>query len=374
MLKRSIYFDNAATTPLLPEVKGAMTEAMEVFGNPASIHAEGRRSKVFLEECRTRVASVLGLQPAEVFFTSGGTESLQTILLSALRDLNIKRIVTTSLEHPAVLKNLESLRELFSFDLVHAPFDRFGRVDTDALDELLAGQPQTLVVLMHANNETGMLLPVKRVASICQQHNALFLSDTVQTVGKYRIDFSEGIDFAAASAHKFHGPKGVGLLMVKGGAGLKPLILGGGQERTMRSGTENLIGVAGMVKALELADEALEKAMPHVETLRQSMLTGLTNLFDNLKVLTLMEHSLYTILNVGFPVQRVGEMLVNRLDMEGIAVSGGSACASGVNHPSHVLEGLSVEEHYVHARFSFSRLNTMEEVERCLGVMRNIYS
>lgn len=367
MLISEVYFDNAATTPLHPEVKEAMVLAMEVFGNPTSIHAEGRKSRVFVEECRARTANLLDVRQPEVFFTSGGTESLQTVLTGAIRDLGVRRVITTPLEHPAVLRNLEMLSESYPIEITRVPFDDRGRISPESLMPLLEQKQKTLVVLMHGNNETGILLPLKRVAALCAGHGALFLSDTVQTIGKFRIDLSGGPDFAVASAHKFHGPKGSGLLiMQQGGGGIGPLIRGGGQERTMRSGTENIIGIAGMVKALEVALRDLDETMHHIQTVRKHFVNGLHQISRNTLMLTDPDHALYTIMNVGFPVSEFGEMLVYRLDMEGIAVSGGSACASGVNHPSHVLDALQITSGYEHVRFSFSRFNTFAEVDRCL--------
>jgi len=372
MLRSEVYFDNAATTPLHPEVKTAMTEAMELFGNPTSIHAEGRRSRVFIEDCRAKAASLLGLQPAELFFTSGGTESLQTVLSSVIRQGHVSRILTTPLEHPAVLKNIEALSQWGKIEVDFVLFDVAGRINPDELDLMLANGVPTLVVLMHANNETGMLLPLKKTAEVCRKHQALFLSDTVQTIGKYSINLSQGPDFAVASAHKFHGPKGSGFLTIKGGTGIEPMIKGGGQERNMRSGTENIIGIAGMVKALEVALVSEDPTTRHIVSLRQKMLDGLRIAVPDLMILTDTDHSLHTILNVGFPKSSMGDMLVYRLDMAGIAVSGGSACASGVNNPSHVLEGLGVSQDYSHIRFSFSRFNTLEEVEKCVNLIKNI--
>lgn len=372
MKNQRIYFDNAATTPLHPEVKQAMTEAMERFGNPASIHAEGRRSRVMIEDMRITVAGILGVTPSEVFFTSGGTESLQTALTGALRDLGVKRIVSTPLEHPAVLQNLKCLNNQFRFDTEYVRFDSQGRIDTEHLQNILGSEHKTMVVLMHANNETGMLLPLNKIAKLCNNHNALFLSDTVQTIGKFDINLSEDISFAAASAHKFHGPKGTGLLFVNGKNTINPLILGGGQERNMRSGTENIIGIAGITKALEVAVRDLDSVKTHIESLRDAMAARIRELVPEAVLLTNTEHSLYTILNVGFPTERTGEMLVYRLDMEGVAVSGGSACASGVNHPSHVLQALDVKPGFEHVRFSFSRFNSFDEVEMCISQLRKM--
>ncbi|MFO7723295.1 MAG: cysteine desulfurase family protein [Bacteroidales bacterium] len=369
-----IYFDNAATTPLLPEVKEAMKEAMELFGNPTSIHGAGRKSRVFIEDLRALAARLLNVNTGEVFFTSGGTESLQTSLTGAVRDLGVRRIITSPLEHHAVLHNIEALGAIYGVHLVHVDFDHQGRINLDHLEELLQGSENTMVVLMHANNETGMLLPLKRTATLCRSYGALFLADTVQTIGKYRIDLSEGVSFAAASAHKFHGPKGTGLLFVSGDNVIKPLILGGGQERNMRSGTENIIGIAGMVKALEIAHRDAEAVQIGIGKLRNRMISGIRELVPEALILTDPEHSLHTILNVGFPVERMGEMLVYRFDMAGIAVSGGSACASGVNNPSHVLLALGASPEREHVRFSFSRINTEEEVEHCLDIMAGMLS
>lgn len=367
-----IYFDNAATTALHSEVKEAMTLAMDSYGNPASIHAPGRRSRVFIEDQRTRVATLLGVQPGEIFFTSGGTESIQTAITGAVKNHGVQRIITTPLEHPAVNRNLEALSKWFRFEIVYVKFDDRGRVDLEDLEQKLDDDIMTLTILMHANNETGMLLSQKRVAALCRKYKALFLSDTVQTIGKFEIDLSEGVSFAAASAHKFHGPKGAGLLFVDAETTVEPLILGGGQERNMRSGTENIIGIAGLSKALEVAVRDHGQVKPHVESLRCYLLEGLSELIPELCVITDMEHSLYTILNVGFPVKKTGEMLVYRLDMEGVAVSGGSACASGVNHQSHVLQALGTKPGYEHVRFSFSRFNTHDEVDKCISVIKKM--
>ncbi len=369
-----IYFDNAATTPLFPEVKTAMTEAMEIFGNPASIHAIGRKSRIYIEDMRSKIAGLTGVKPAEIFFTSGGTESLQTVLTSAVRDLGIERILTTPLEHHAVLHNLEALQQSYPVETEHVRFDEHGRIDTGHLEELLHHPGRkTLVVLMHANNETGMLLPLNDVCSLCGVYGALFLSDTVQTIGKYEINLSEGISFAGASAHKFHGPKGAGFLYVSAGNPIQPLILGGGQERTMRSGTENIIGIAGLAKALEVALRDKEDVQHHVNELRLALLGGLRQVIPDLYPLTDISGSLYSVLNIGFPVERAGDMLIYRLDMEGVAVSGGSACASGVNYPSHVLKGLGLDHTpYTFVRFSFSRFNTMEEVEHCIRIIKKL--
>jgi cysteine desulfurase len=364
-----IYLDNAATTPLLPEVKEAMVEAMEVFGNPTSIHGLGRASRVVLEDLRSLAAGLLNVGTGELFFTSGGTESLQTALTGAVRDLGIRRIITAPLEHHAVIHNIEALEKWFPLKVEHVDFDHQGKISHGHLEELLQSPERSLVVLMHANNETGMLIPLKKTAALCSKYGALFLTDTVQTVGKFRIDLSEGISFAAASAHKFHGPKGTGMLYVSRENTINPLILGGGQERNMRSGTENVIGIAGMVKALALAYRDMEEVQRHIAELRRKLMAGILELVPEAVMLTDPDHALHTILNVGFPVEKVGEMLVYRFDMAGIAVSGGSACASGVNSLSHVLQALGGFENREHVRFSFSRISSVEDVDQCLKVI-----
>lgn len=365
-----IYFDNAATTPLHPEVKMAMTGAMELFGNPTSVHSFGRESRVFIEDQRSLAASLLGIRPSEIYFTSGGTESLQTALTGAVRDLGVKQIITSPLEHHAVLHNLQAMAATSGVQIVHAAFDSCGRIDTGNLEQLLRGASNSLVALMHANNETGMLLPLEDVAALCKRHHALFLTDTVQTTGKYRLSLPEGISFAAASAHKFHGPKGTGFMYINSDNPIKPLILGGGQERSMRSGTENIMGIAGITKALEVALRDLDTVKPRIENLREALLKGILELVPDARIITNIPDSLYTIMNVGFPNSAFGEMLLYRLDIEGIAVSGGSACNSGVSNPSHVLLALGAYEHdFQYIRFSFSRFNTPGEAARCLEIL-----
>lgn len=368
-----IYFDNAATTPLHPEVKAAMTAAMEIFGNPTSVHSFGREARVFIEDRRSLVAELLNVLPSEIFFTSGGTESLQTVLHGALRDPDITRVITTPMEHHAVMHNLKHLSPMLQKPVFNVETSKEGIVDLSHLESLLKEPGRSLAVLMHANNETGILLPLTDVAALCTRYGALFLTDTVQTMGKLNLDLSNGISFAAASSHKFHGPKGAGFLFVHGDCRIEPLILGGGQERNMRSGTENIIGIAGVAKALEVALRDLPETAPHVISLRNAMLQGIRERFPDAVPVTVPDQSLYTILNVGFPVDIAGAMLLYRLDIEGVAVSGGSACTSGVNLKSHVLEAMGVDQDArQHIRFSFSRFNQHEEVMKCLDVLSSI--
>ena len=350
-----------------------MTAAMEIFGNPTSVHSFGREARVFIEDQRSLVAGLLHVSPAEIFFTSGGTESLQTVLHGALRDPDIRRVITTPMEHHAVMHNLKHLSPVFQKPVHHVATGKGGVVDLSHLEELLKEPGRSLVVLMHANNETGILLPLTEVAALCTRYGSLFLTDTVQTMGKLNLDLSTGISFAAASAHKFHGPKGAGFLFVNGDCRIEPLILGGGQERNMRSGTENIIGIAGVAKALEVALRDLPETMPHIQSLRDSMLKGITERFPDAVPVTVPDQSLYTILNVGFPAHIAGAMLLYRLDIEGVAVSGGSACTSGVNIKSHVLDAMGIDQDArQHIRFSFSRFNQPDEVSKCLEILASI--
>jgi cysteine desulfurase len=368
-----IYFDNAATTPLHQEVKDAMTAAMELFGNPTSVHTFGRQSRVFIEDQRNKAAELLHVLPSELFFTSGGTESLQTVLHGMLSKPDIKRIITTPLEHHAVRHNLEHLTSHFHQEIAMVQTDGYGNIDTEHLEMLISKQSDSLVVLMHANNETGTLLPLETVSELCRRNGTPFLCDTVQTLGKYDISLSEGPTFAAASSHKFHGPKGAGLLYISREYLIDPLILGGGQERNMRSGTENIIGIAGLTKALEVSLRDLPVVRPHIESLRDRLYRGIMKLIPDAVPVTDPEHSLYTILNIGFPKAIADSMLLYRLDIEGVAVSGGSACSSGVNNPSTVLAALGKDQQNLqHLRFSFSRINTEKETDECLAILSKI--
>ncbi len=370
-----IYFDNAATTPLDLQVIEVMVHAMkETYGNPSSVHSIGRQARVLVEEARKKVASFINAAPAEVFFTAGGTEANNMVLRSAVNDLGVTHIITSPIEHHAVLKTCEKLEHQKNIILSLVKLDRFGSVDLKSLEELLVlhSDKKTLVSLMHANNEIGNLLPLKRVIDICKTYGAFFHSDTVQTMSHYTFDVRAlNIDFLTCSAHKFHGPKGVGFLFVNQHIQLKPIITGGAQERNMRAGTENIYGIVGLAKAMEIAYTHLTEHQNHISALKNYMIEHL----EQIKGITFNGNtkgdSLYTILNVNFPKSEMNEMLLYNFDIEGVCVSGGSACASGSSIGSHVLGAINSDKTKPAIRFSFSKLNTKEEIDFTLKLIRN---
>ncbi len=364
---KRIYFDNAATTPLHPEVIIAMSNAMqENYGNPSSIHAEGRKARAAIEKARKQVASYLGASIGELFFTSGGTESNNMILKGAVRDLSVERIISSETEHPCVLHPLDYLKK---YNLIQVDFvkqDNKGRIRLDHLNELLEqNKKKTLVSLMHANNEIGTMINLDEVAALCEKHNALFHSDTVQTIGHYPIDVSKTkIHFLSGSAHKFHGPKGTGFVYIRNDSIVKPHIDGGGQERNMRGGTENTYGILGLAKALELACDNREKNWPYISSLRTYMAEHLLKKIKGVQFNGDFDGSAhYKTLSVSFPPSPKADLLLMNLDIAGISVSGGSACSSGADAGSHVLDVLESDPDRKMIRFSFSHFNTKEEVD-----------
>jgi cysteine desulfurase len=373
-----IYFDNAATTPLDPEVLEAMMPYLtEKFGNPSSIYSYGRETKMAIESARKSVAKILGCRPAEIFFTSGGTESSNTAILAAVRDLGCQHIITSPIEHHATLHAAECLAKSGQAQLSFAKLKPNGHVDLSSLEALLAGnRGKTLVTLMHANNEVGNLLPVKKVGELCEQYGAVFHCDMVQTIGHYPVNLHAfPIHFASAAGHKFHGPKGVGVLFVNENVRIQPLLSGGAQERNMRAGTENLYGIVGFAKALELAAARYEQDSKDISELKAYMCRRLSEEFPQ----TICNgdvngSSLYTVLNVAFPKTDKTEMLLMNLDMAGICVSGGSACSSGASSVSHVIKTLynGQSESLVPIRFSFSRHNTKEEVDAVIEKLKEL--
>lgn len=362
-----IYLDNAATTMLDPEVLEAMMPYLtEKFGNPSSIYSYGRESRLAVENARKTVAKLLHAQPSEIFFTSGGTESSNTAIRAAVRDLGCKQIISSPIEHHATLHTVECCAREADIPLHFVTLDKLGHVEEESLRALLekAGE-RCLVSLMHANNEIGNLLKVKNIASICREYDAIFHCDTVQTVGHYPINVKEiKAHFITGAGHKFHGPKGVGILYVSEEVQIKPMIHGGGQERNMRAGTENLYGIVGFAKALELAMERYEEDSKAIRNLKDYMMQALTDAVPGVRFNgDVNGSSLYTVLNVGFPKTEKSEMLLYSLDMAGICASGGSACSSGANHSSHVISKVCPDESMVPIRFSFCRHNTKEEVD-----------
>ncbi len=366
-MQKRIYFDNAATTALAPEVLEAMLPYMtDKFGNPSSIYSYGRESRLAIENARKSVARILNAHPAEIFFTSGGTESSNTAITASVRDLGCKRIITSPIEHHAVLHTVEYLRNRGEAQLSFVELLPNGHVDLDRLEELLkAGEEKTLVTLMHANNEIGNLLNLQEVGEMCKRYGAVFHSDTVQTVGHYPIDLRRTpVHFITAAAHKFHGPKGVGLLYINENISIHPYIHGGSQERNMRAGTENLYGIVGFAKALELSATSYASDSGFINSIKQYMAEQLKKHIRGVEFNgDFAGRSLYTVLNVSLPKTEKSEMLLFNLDINNICASGGSACTSGADQGSHVIRSINNDPNRVPVRFSFCRHNTKEEVD-----------
>ncbi|WP_029034923.1 cysteine desulfurase family protein [Salinimicrobium terrae] len=376
---KKVYFDNAATTQIREEVVDRMAQVMrEVYGNPSSTHAYGRSAKTLVEQARKTVAKILNVAASEIIFTSGGTEADNLILNSAVRDLKVKRIITSKIEHHAVLYTLNKLHEVFGTEILYVNLDDCGRVDLQHLEELLdASGEKTLVSLMHVNNEVGNLLDIKKTGELCKSHDALFHSDTVQSIGHYEIDLSQvKVDFTAVSAHKFHGPKGVGFAYIRKNSGLQPLIFGGEQERGFRAGTEAVHNIVGLEEALKLSYENLEEERNYITSLKRHFTDLLKKEVPEAKFngqCDDFENSTYTLINVCLPMsQEKALMLLFQLDLHGIACSKGSACQSGSDQGSHVLSAFLPEDDLKKPslRFSFSRYNTKEEVEYVVKVLK----
>lgn len=373
-----IYLDNAATTPIAPEVTEAMLPYLkEEFGNPSSIHQLGNRTRVAIEQARKKVAELLNAHPSEIFFTSGGTEADNTAIVQSVLDLGVKEIISTPIEHHAVEHTIQALEKRAWIKAKWLSVNQYGQIDLDELEYLLKNQTgKTLVSIMHANNEIGTLNPLKRIGELCKKYDAYFHSDTVQTVGHFKIDLQNTpVDFIAASAHKFHGPKGVGFIYINRNIKIKPFINGGAQERNMRGGTENIAGIVGLAKALELAYQHLDNDMAYISELKNYMIEQLSKHIPDMQFNGLTnEKALYTVLNCSFPPHPQGMMFLYKLDIAGICASAGSACSSGSNVGSHVLKaiGASSDRHAV--RFSFSKYNTKDEIDEVVKVMKEIYS
>uniref|UniRef100_UPI00333EAD6E cysteine desulfurase family protein n=1 Tax=Pseudopedobacter sp. TaxID=1936787 RepID=UPI00333EAD6E len=365
-MKRKVYLDNAATTPLDEEVKKVMIDVMENnFGNPSSIHAHGREVRTIIEKARKNVANLLNTAPANIFFTSSGTEADNTAIRRTVADLGIKHIITSPLEHHAVLHTVEML-EKNGIKISYLNVDEKGNIDYEQLEQLLKSSERSLVSLMHANNEIGTLTNIERVGNICEQYNAVFHCDTVQTVGHYKHDLSTlKVDFIACSAHKIHGPKGVGFIYINPRVKINPMIYGGAQERNMRGGTENIYGIAGLSKALSLAYEEMETQQQYIQGLKSYMKEQLEKEIPGVSFNgeTDEDRSLYTVLSVSFPEMDMADMLLFKLDISGVSASGGSACSSGTNIGSHVLTAIGTSPDRPAVRFSFSKYNTEDEID-----------
>lgn len=374
-----VYFDNAATTPIHPEVAEEMMKIMmEVSGNPSSTHSVGRTAKSYVENARKTIASYLNCEAGEIFFTSGGTEADNLVINSAVRDLDVKRLITSKIEHHAVLHAAQEVAERYDIELRYVRLKSCGTPDEDHLEELLKeSDKKTLVSLMHVNNEIGNMIDVKAIAEMCKEHNALIHSDMVQSIGHYPIDLQEiPVDYVAASAHKFHGPKGIGFAFVRKNSGLKPLIFGGSQERGLRAGTESVHNIVGLEKSLKMAYDTIEKDRSYIEGVKNYFAKRLTEEIPEVKLngnCAFNDKSTYTLLNVLLPVPKEKSlMLLFQLDMKGIACSKGSACQSGSDKGSHVLSEVLPQESLdtPSVRFSFSLYNTKEEVDYVMEVLK----
>lgn len=369
-----IYLDNAATTSLEPRVLEAMLPFMEThYGNPSSIHSYGRETRSAIEKARKKVAAMFHASPGEIFFTSGGTEANNIAIQCSVRDLGVTRIISSPIEHHAVTHTVEALEKTHGVEAAWVRVLTDGRIDMNHLAQLLADSDKTtLVSLMHANNEIGVLLDIEQVGELCKTHNAYFHCDTVQTVAHYPIDLqSVHVHFITAAAHKFHGPKGVGFLYINGDISIQPLIHGGAQERNVRAGTENLYGIVGMAKALELAYDELEDTAAYIRQLHDHMRTSIHNAIPGVRFNS-PENGLYTVLNVLFPPHPKNDLLLINLDIAGIACSGGSACSSGSSVGSHVVAALQAPEGTAAVRFSFSKFNSMDELDTAVSKLKDI--
>ena len=372
-----IYLDNAATTALDKEVLEAMMPYLsEHFGNPSSIYSFGRETRLAIENARKTVARLLGVKPGNIFFTSGGTESNNTAIAASIRDLGCNHIITSPIEHHAVLHTVEHYCSCNKVSTSFVALTDQGSIDYNDLETQLRKQQaageKTLVSLMHANNEIGVLLDIKRVGELCKQNGAIFHSDCVQTVGHYPLNLSDiGVHFISGAAHKFHGPKGVGVLYVSDDVDIKPFIFGGGQERNMRAGTENVYGIVGFARALEIAMRDYEIESSFIKNLKTYMKESLVQNIPGVGFNDSTD-SLYTVLSVCFPKTEKSDFLLMSLDMANICVSGGSACSSGADAGSHVIRALQRINDCTTIRFSFSRFNTKEEIDKVVQTLKEL--
>ncbi len=372
-----IYLDNAATTQVDPKVREAMLPFLvDLFGNPSSTHGHGRKVKSELEKARKKVAELLGASTSEIFFTSGGTEADNTAICCSISTYGLQHAITSATEHHAVLHTLENEEREGRIKLSLVNVDQEGYPDLDHLVFLLKNNPRSLVSLMHANNEIGSKIDVARVCQIAKDHDAIYHSDTVQTMCHYPHNVKAiGLDFLVGSAHKFHGPKGVGFLYVNKDSKIHPFIHGGAQERNMRGGTENVAGIVGLAKAMEIAHEDMAEHQEHVQGLKTRMIEKLERQIPGVQFNGNPKNtreSLYTVLNVSLPESEDNDMLLFNLDIQGVSCSAGSACSSGSNKGSHVLEAIKANPDKAALRFSFCKFNTEEEIDRAVDVLANI--
>ncbi|MBK7937599.1 MAG: cysteine desulfurase [Lewinellaceae bacterium] len=372
-----VYFDNAATTPISEEVIDAMLPVLRgQYGNPSSIHAEGRSVRAVVESARKIVAQCIGASTAEIFFTSGGTESNNMAIKCAVRDLGVRRIISSPTEHHCGLHAIETVEKNNGVEVVWLPVDHLGHIDMAVLEKNLSDSTgiKTLVSLMHANNEIGTMTDLQQVSQLCRQYGALFHTDTVQTIGHFPINVQQTpVNFLSGAAHKFHGPKGVGFIYINQESPIKPFIDGGAQERNMRGGTENVYGIVGLAKALELASAEMGERTAHIIEVRNYLKERLLETFDDISFNGDYDGKcLYTVLNVSFPPSPKNELLLLSLDIAGVSASGGSACSSGAEKGSHVLTAIGAAPERKSIRFSFSHYNTREEVDFVIEKLKSI--
>lgn len=375
--KPLIYFDNAATTPLDPEVLQKMIPYLsDHYGNPSSIHSIGRKAKAAVETSRKKIAELLDTSPAEIFFTSGGTEADNSILKSLVYQGPVNHVITTKIEHHAVLHPVERLEKEGLLSVHYLPLDAKGNFTISDLEKALHNKKGVLVSLMHGNNEIGNLIDLEEIGRVCRENNAYFHSDTVQTVGKLPISLkSLPLDFIAGAAHKFYGPKGVGFMYIRAENKIAPLLDGGAQERNMRGGTENVASIVGMAFALEKAIAEMEVRRKYIKDLKAYFIKNLRKELPGITFNGMsgeVENSLYHLVNVRFPVHKDNDMLLFHMDIEGICVSGGSACSSGTDIGSHVLKELPETLGSANVRFSFNNQNTKEEIDCVIAFLKKV--
>ena len=374
----NVYLDNAATTPIDKKVLAEMLPYMEeFFGNPSSIHSHGRRVRAGIEKARRDIAKYLNTSAAEIFFTSGGTEADNTAIRGAIYTYELKHVITVHFEHHAVLHTLEALAKKGTVKLSFVNNDEKGNIDYQHLETLLKNNDRSLISIMHANNEVATVSDMERIGELAKTYNAIYHSDTVQTIGHFPIDLQKiNIDYIVGSAHKLHGPKGVGFLYVRKGSSINPFMTGGVQERNMRGGTENVYGIVALAKALEIATLDMEEHQKYVKGLKKRMIARLQDKIEGVRFNGMsgdVDKSLYTVLNVSLPPALGNEMLLFNLDINGVSASGGSACTSGSQIGSHVLQALKTDPKRGYVRFSFSRFNTEKEIDFAADKLAEVY-
>ena len=374
-----VYLDNAATTQIAPEVIDYMAELMKSdYANPSSIHHGGRKSRILVENARKTVSNYLNTSPGNIFFTSGGTEADNMAIRRGILDNNISHAITSSISHKAVIYPLEELSDKKKIVLNYIKLDNNGKIDLIHLEDLLKNNPRTFVSIMHANNEIGTIQPIIEIGDLCKKYNAIFHCDTVQTIAHYPIDLQKiNVDFITGSAHKFHGPKGVGFIYISDNIDIEPFISGGSQERNMRAGTENVHAIAGLAKAMQLSYENMDNDKKYISQIKKYMINQLMLNINDVQFnanCTDFDSSLFKILSVSFPKISESEMLLFNLDIKGISCSGGSACSAGNMSGSHVLDVVCKDDNRTGVRFSFSRYNTKEEIDYTVEKIKEIFS